>query len=385
MKFLFIGLSSYYTEGMNYQDNAFCDILLDAGHDVTFISNPEAYVNGVKTYVGSCDKILSNRLRLIRVKYKFPTLLSKKLKIFDSIYDYINNINPDIIYCHGTQYYNIHDVIKYKKSNYKVKVYADTHTGYYNASIDKWYFPILYKIYYRNLYKSIEPYLEKYFYIGSSDKEFSIKEYNADESKMYFLPLGGNAIDDKSYNNNRDRRRRELNIKDNDIMILHSGKLDEKKNTDWLIETLNRINDERLKLVIIGNIPAENKKLFELINNNNNQKNIIYLGWRDSNDLLECICASDIYAQPGSPSVTLNNAICYETPVIAYKHKLYSEFFGINSIYWIKDKNELESILNSFLTNISNLNNLKKNARNNKYILDYKINLFKAMNIEEKK
>ena len=81
MKILFVGLSSYYTEGLNYQDNSFCKVFLDEGHEVAYISNPEAYINGGKTYVGESESIVEDGVKLIRVDYKFDRLISKKLKI----------------------------------------------------------------------------------------------------------------------------------------------------------------------------------------------------------------------------------------------------------------------------------------------------------------
>ena len=380
MKIVFIGLTAHYTTGLMYQPNSFNRILIENEHKVTFISDLQYFDKGELKYSKACDYVDEEGVRLIRVPYLLSNSIGSKLKLFKSIYHYLEEIEPDIIYCHSPQYFSVFDIIKYKKKHSNVLIYADTHTGYYNVDTKKWYFPLLYKVYYKRLYKSLEPYLEKYFYIGSSDKEFSKNIFAADTRKMFFLPLGGDAIGDDEYELYRKNKRKELGICDDDILLVHSGKLDEKKNTDWLIDIINSIDDNKLKLAIIGNIPHDNKKLYDLINNSNN-KNIVYLGWKSSNDLLEYICASDVYVQPGSQSVTLNNSICCQTPVIAYKHNLYSEFFDISSICWIKSKDELNAIVIKLLNNKSVLSNLRDEAKKNKYLLDYKTNLFRALNI----
>lgn len=370
MKILFVGLSSYYTEGLNYQDNSFCKVFLDEGHEVAYISNPEAYINGVKTYVGESESIVEDGVKLIRVDYKFDRLISKKLKIYKSIYNYLNEFKPDIIYCHGTQYYNIYEIKKYKLKNKNVRLYADTHTAYKNANINNWYSYFLYNLYYKKLFKTIEPYLEKYFYVGIDEKQFSIKVYNAEEDKMEFLPLGGFPISDKEYETNRLEIRQKLKLKSDDIVIVHSGKLDALKNTMWLINVINSINTDKLKLIIIGNVPDKNKELLKKINNNTN-KNIMYLGWQSANVLLKYICAADIYAQPGSASVTFNNAICCQTPIISYRHEFYSPFYDIKSIYWIKSEDDIKDFLLKICQDNQKLVYLKEEAKNNKSLLDY--------------
>ena len=383
MKIVFIGLITHYTTGLMYQPNSFNKILLKNGYEVTFISDLQYFDKGELKFSNPCDYIDEDGVRLIRIPYLISNSIGSKLKLFNSIYHYLEDIKPDIIYCHSPQYFSVFDIIKYKKNHPNVLVYADTHTGYYNVNASKWYFPLLYKVYYKKIYKTLEPYLEKYFYIGSSDKEFSENIFDADTSKMFFLPLGGNAIRDADYELYRSVKRDELKIRNNDILLVHSGKLDEKKNTNWLIEIINSINDDKLKLAIIGSIPSSNKKLYDMIEKNSN-KNIYYLGWKDSNELLKYICASDIYVQPGSPSVTLNNSICSQTPVIAYKYDLYSEFFDISSICWVKNKEELEVNLRKLLSNKSILINFKQEAKKNKYLLDYKTNLLRELKLGDK-
>lgn len=378
MKILFVGLNSYYTESLNYQDNAFCKVFIEKGYEVAFISNPEAYVNGVITYVGASESIVENGVKLIRVDYKFDRLASKKLKIYKSIYRYIDDFKPDIIYCHGTQYYNIYEVVKYKLNNLNVKVYADTHTAYKNAKISNWYSFFLYNIYYKKLYKHIEPYLEKYFYIGIDEKQFAIDIYKAKEELMEFLPLGGFPISDKEYEEDRIEIRQKLKLTENDILVVHSGKLDVGKNTLSLINTIESINENRLKLVIIGNIPNSNKELKKKLDDNNNT-NIIYIGWQSSNILLKYICASDIYAQPGTASVTFNNAICCQTPIMSYEHDFYSPFFGIKSICWIKSEEDIKNVLLEICNSNQKLIQLKKEAKANKDILDYRVLLDNAI------
>lgn len=378
MKIVFVGLSSFYTVGMRYQDNLFCKCFLDRGHNVVFISNPEKYVNGIIEYTGAEDKVLSDGLHLIRDDFRYGYFFSKIFKIYKNIYNYLETINPDIIYCHGTQYFNIFDVVAYKKRHKDVVIYADTHTSFINYKKGFFSYWFLYKMYYRHLYKTIEPYLEKYFYIGLGEKEFSEKVYSADSLKMEFLPLGGEEISTEEYSKHRKEIRDKYNIDNDDIMLFHSGKLLKGKNTDWIINAINKVNKNNVKLFIAGSIPEENKELKNRIISN---KNIIYIGWISGDELVKYLCACDLYCQPGTPSVTLQTAICSKTPIICYKHDFYSYLYDYNSILWINNVDDIVACISNIVNNRTNLEVLKKNADKNSYKLDTAYLLSKALGV----
>lgn len=366
MKILFIGLTAHYTTGLMYQGNCMNNVLKSQGHEITFISDVQYFENGILKFSEPSDYIDSDGIRLIRVPYLISNAIGSKLKIFSNIYKYMDEISPDIIYCHSPQYFSVFEVIKYKKANPHVKIFADTHTGYYNVNTKSLYFNILYKFYYRILYKSLEPFLEKYFYIGIQDKQFSKEIFKANELKMEFFPLGSYEVKKEQYNKFRTEKRRELSYNDYDIVILHSGKLDKQKNTKMLIDSFSKL-DNKYKLLIIGSIPDNNEELYGLIKNNTN---INYLGWKNSQELVKYICACDVYAQPGSQSITLLSALCARTPVISYSHDFYSIYKDIDSILWMKSEEDLTDNLKSLSKN-GKLAELKKNADRNAYKYDY--------------
>ena len=380
MKILFVGLCAHYTIGLNYQDNQFCKFFVERGDEVIYISDPNMYIDGKLKYVGAVNESINSNFKLIRQDYLFKPLLKicSWLKLFKSIYNIIDEFKPDVIYCHGPQYINVFDVVRYKKNNNRVIVYADTHTGYYNVNTKKWYFPLLYNVYYKNLYKCLESCLKKYFYVGSSEKEFSLNVYKSDITKMEFLPLSADEILESLYLRYRKEIRNKMNFNDDDIIVFHSGKIDKNKRTDWVIDSINSINDNRVKLVIAGSILNNDKDLEEKILKSNNT---LYVGWINGEELIKFLCAADLYCQPGSPSITLQTAICCKTPIICFKHKFYSYLYDFNSIIWIEQKMDIANALKRILSNQDELINLKYYASTNSYRLDTKYLLKKAMEI----
>ena len=50
---------------------------------------------------------------------------------------------------------------------------------------------------------------------------------------------------------------------------------------------------------------------------------VIYLGWKNSDDLMEYLCAADLYCQPGKVSAIMQNAVCAGCPILLYPHSGY--------------------------------------------------------------
>lgn len=106
MKIVFLGLASTYTPGLTYQDNYLCTQTLADGHAVTYLSNPEKFVNGEIVETGAEDTVLPDGLHLIRLPYvKLGTdIVTKKVRVFRGVYDILEREKPDRIFCHGLQF-----------------------------------------------------------------------------------------------------------------------------------------------------------------------------------------------------------------------------------------------------------------------------------------
>lgn len=343
MKIVFLGLASTFTENMNYQDNALCRVTVADGHQVTYISNAEKFVDGVIVPTGFEDKILSDGMRLIRLPYvnMGHPVLTQKLRVFRGVYDILEQVQPDVIFCHNTQYRPILDVVRYKKKHPQVKFYADTHTAQYNSATNWVSLNLLHKCYYRALLKKALPYLDKYFYVGQSERKFAMQHYGVPESLTEFYPLGGFLLPQQEYNDKRLRRREELNIGQGQYLFLHSGKLDARKRTEELLRAFAAVPEINAKLAIIGSIPEERKEvLLPLIEAD---RRVVYLGWKKASELQEYLCASDLYCQPGSVSATLQNAVCCGCPVMTYPHEPYTADLDFGNLMWVKTQEDMEA------------------------------------------
>lgn len=373
MKIVFLGLASTYTPGLTYQDNYLCTQTLADGHAVTYLSNPEKFVNGEIVETGAEDTVLPDGLHLIRLPYvKLGTdIVTKKVRVFRGVYDILEREKPDRIFCHGLQFWSVRDVIRYKKDHPAVKLYADTHTAYNNSGTNWLSLHVLHRIFYCYLTQKALPYLEQYFYISDECRQFSHEVYGIPNEKMEFYPLGGTLLSDEEYAAVRAKRRAELGLGETDRLYIHSGKLDALKRSDELFRAFSAVDDPHAVLAVIGSIPEDRKSI--LLPLMEADKRIRYLGWRTGEELQEYLCAADLYCQPGSQSATMQNALCRHCPVMLYPHPAHTADYDRGEVIWIKTQADMEMVFRSLAADPAQLAPLRENAeRLARELLDYR-------------
>lgn len=373
MKIVFLGLASTYTPGLTYQDNYLCTQTLADGHAVTYLSNPEKFVNGEIVETGAEDTVLPDGLHLIRLPYVKLGLniVTKKFRAFRGVYDILEREKPDLIFCHNLQYWSVRDVVRYKKDHPAVKFYADTHTDYNNSGTNWLSLHVLHRIFYRHLVRLVLPYLDRYFYVADECRQFSHEVYGIPNEKMEFYPLGGTLLSDGEYAAIRAKRRAELGLGENDRLYIHSGKLDALKRSDELLRAFSAVDDPHAVLAVIGSIPKEREAvLLPLIEAD---ERIRYLGWKSGADLQEYLCAADLYCQPGSQSATMQNALCRYCPVMLYPHPSHTADYDRGEVLWVKTQADMEAVFRSLAADPAQLAPLRENAeRLARELLDYR-------------
>lgn len=373
MKIVHIELAGSFTEGMTYQGNQLSYQNIIDGHSVLFISNAHKYENGKLVSTDYEDYILDYGMRLIRMPYVriFGNKLTQKIRCVNGLYEILEEFKPDIIFSHSLSYLSVIDVLKYVKKHPYVIFYADTHTSEYNSASTWFSKTILHKCFYRGLTKATVPYLKKYFYVGESERVFAKKYYNVPDDIMEFFPLGGTPLNGNEYLKIRKKRREELELQPNEVLLMHSGKFSVEKRTIELINAFTKIKDTNSKLILVGYIPKENEETInEMICNDNR---IIYLGWKKGEELKEYLCACDLYCQPGSVSATLQNAICCNCAIMAYPHLPYVVNLNYENFIWVRLQKDMEDAFESIKNNPSQLIRLKNNStRCAEELLDYK-------------
>ena len=149
----------------------------------------------------------------------------------------------------------------------------------------------------------------------------------------------------------RTMTRKELSLRDDEILLVHSGKMTREKNTESLLRAFSACGDFPGRLVLLGDIPDDmSSVLVPLIEAD---PRIRFLGWKNADELRCYLCACDLYCQPGSVSATLQNAICCRCPVLAYPHKGYLKHYDRGNLLWTRSVEETEAHLRAIATDPS--------------------------------
>ena len=348
MRILHCCLSNFYIDHYSYQENLLPKFNQRHNHIVQIIASTEVYdKKGITSYVEPATYYTETEIPITRVPYKkwLPLFLAKKVRAYKDVPRLIEDFMPDVIVFHGMPAYELINVVKYVKENPNVTLYVDSHEDYNNSArnfLSKFF---LHRIFYRSIIKKCLPYVNKVLYITEETKDFITTEYRVPENKLEYYPLGGEVVKREEKEKIKSEIRKQLSIGENTILMFHSGKLDRLKKTADIIRAINKINSDKILLLIAGNIPPDYAELQQEISKCERVK---WLGWLNGDEVRQYLCACDLYAQPGSQSVTAQNAMCCGTPVMLYPHKSYEKLCKDNVI-WVRDSEDIYSVLQEIL------------------------------------
>ena len=379
MKILHIHLNGPFTENWSYQENHLSEEHARKGHEVTVITTPFTFnEKGVIVKIAPEDKMLSNGVRLIRVK-KHQTIFKKYNDVFRpfKIFDLINQIKPDFILDHGLiGSVAAFDIIKYlKKNKNQTRLVVDTHEDFLVApNADTFKLKILRWIRRKQNTKLLR-YVDKVFYINHACMVYARDYYKIPLNKMELLPLGTDfhLIDKLESATSRELMRSSFGFSTSDIVVSHGGKLDVNKRTIELIEAIKRINPifPNIKLVIFGPVLDDIKdSFFSAIRN---QQYIVYLGPVDTTTFYKVFLSSDISVFPGSDSALWQQAISCGN-AFALTKAYYANFldFGGNiEVMGSFSPDDIVYGIRSMITNNKYLIMRKIGKENSREVLSY--------------
>jgi glycosyltransferase involved in cell wall biosynthesis len=261
-------------------------------------------------------------------------------------------------------------IAKYKKNNPQCRVYIDSHEDVNNSGTFWFSMFFQYKIFNRILVNLVKKYVDKFFYISEESKDFLKNIYKLSDELLEFYPLGGNIIDDKLRVENALVIRKKYNLELDDFIIVHTGKLDAGKKTLLLLNAFANIEDSRVKLFIIGSIPDDMKD--ELVPLIEGHPRIIFTGWKRSEEMVQYLCAADLYVQPGTQSATMQNAICCGAPVALFPHRSHEPYVHGNG-FFIRNESDCVKAIQMAIAAPSLVTKMKNNSlKLGERVLNYK-------------
>jgi glycosyltransferase involved in cell wall biosynthesis len=372
MRILHLMLSNFYIDNANYQENVIPRLNKKDGHEVKIIASTEVFIENKKLgYTVPGSYLNEEGISVTRLPYRrvFHKSISKKVREYPGLYKLIAEFSPDVILFHGGAAYAMVPVARYKRNNPHIRFYVDSHEDYFNSATNFMSKQFLHKIFYRWVVQKCLPYIDKVLFITFDTYTFLKDAYKIPDSYLSFFPLGGLIPESGTRENIRSKIRARLEINEDQILIIHSGKLDAKKRTLDIVNAFIQVPDQNLKLIIIGSMDEEvSASTIPLIKSD---PRIEYLGWLEADTLRDYLYAGDLYVQLGGQSVTMQNALCCGCAAALYPYESH-KFLLNDSVFYIKNMEDLKKVIES----ISSDRNLlemkrKKSFAIAKSVLDY--------------
>lgn len=355
MKILHVCLGAFYIDNYSYQENLLPKYHKKSGYEVSILASKMNFdSNGKMSFLkkGREKYINENDIEVTRIDYKYDFL--KKIKIYKSVTYEIKIQKPDIIFIHGLQFFSIIEIVKYLKENKNIKIYIDNHCDYSNSAKNWLSKNILHKVLWKYMAKKIEPFTEKFYGVLPARVDFLVDTYKLPKSKVELLVMGADDELVEKYTEDQilERSKKELNIKNDDIVIVTGGKIDlAKQQTLLLMKAVININNPKLKLIIFGNIAKELQERFnELCKSNKIQ----YLGWATNEESYKYFSIADLVVFPGRHSVYWEQGAGMGKPMILKYWEGIDHLDNGGNVKFIRGESvkEIEGIIEEIVKNV---------------------------------
>ncbi len=276
----------------------------DLGYDVEIIASLETFdKNGKGCILEKGSSYLNEYgIPVTRLDFK-DAFLAAKLKRYVGVQEAIAKSRPDIIFIHGCQFMEIGEIVRYCREHPNVKVYVDNHADFSNSATNFISKNILHKVIWRRCAHLIKPYTTKFYGVLPARVDFLANIYKLPRDKIELLVMG--ADDDKVIESKDPKIRNEIREKygvdPDDFLVITGGKIDAaKKQILLLMQAVDRMPDQKVKLIVFGSVTNELK---DEVSSLCRGSKVQYIGWLNAEDTYRYFAASDLAVFPGRHSV----------------------------------------------------------------------------------
>ncbi|MDO9418357.1 glycosyltransferase family 4 protein [Pararhizobium sp.] len=317
MKIAHLCLSCFYIDGYGYQENELVRQHVIDGHEVVVVTSTESFgADRNLTYVDPSTYMGKDGAKVIRLPYRkfLPHKIMRKLRLHPGVFRLLEDIDPDVILFHGLCGWELFAAAKYKQKHQCVKLYADSHEDQNNSARNFASKYFLHRLYYRSIITKCRKYIEKFLCVSIETMDFVEETYGIPRSQLEFYPLGGRVFDDAEYAARRERGRRSAGVTDGQTMLFQSGKMGPRKKILESLRAFTQTEGADLRLMLAGSFDERLREEAEALVAADSR--ISFLGWKETDDLSDLLCAADVYVQPGTQSATMQMSLCARCPVV---------------------------------------------------------------------
>jgi len=282
----------------------------------------------ISLIIGKSDNINLNKdfknLNLIELKGDFFSFDSYK-----ELLNIIKNIHPDIIHTHHGKSGFVATLV-----GKKLKIPTLIEDG---AQRDNYTLPS------RILFTLTEILSDKVVFVSKAVQNSLswIEKLLINQKKCKVIYYG---VDTPKVNDEEKKRiKNKFNIKENEKIITHTGRMVPVKQQDKIIEIFSKMlkKDNHLKLLIVGDGPLK-EKLFKQVKNLKIENNVIFTGLVQREEVYSILSISDYFimlSKTEGHSVSLLEAMSYGAIPILSKIESFQETISDNLAVFVDENN----------------------------------------------
>lgn len=345
------------------------------GHDVLVIASTEMLdLRGNLYYVEPTQYSGTDGAPVIRLPYRkfLPHLLMRKLRTYAGLESEIQTFRPDVILFHGACAWDLSVVADYVRSNDGVVLYVDSHEDRYNSATNFLSKYVLHRGLYRQILSYSRSSIEKILCYSVESMEFVRETYGLTSREIEFFPLGGDVYDDVEYGLRRSAARVGLGLGDHTILFTQTGKMGGAKKLLESLKAFSSLSGNRDTVFLVAGQVLDDIRT-EVQAHAAQDPRIRVLGWQNSEELADLLCATDVYVQPGTQSATLQNAICARCAVIVDEVPSHIPFVDANG-WRVSSEKDLRAAMSAAVDGSVDLVAMARRSMDiASEILDYKL------------
>lgn len=361
MRVAFVCVGSPFTPTMLYKENLFIRAAVESGHEVLVVASDRSYLSGELHRSNGPTTTTEEGYVLVRYPAPrgIPRRVNEKLRVFPQMLDDLLSFDPQLVYFNVPQIHGLRYVKKLRERNSKIRVVCHYSTTFDNSGAGVVSRRLLHGVIYRRWIARAGPHIDSSYYISPESEQFLTDVYRLPAEELELIPLPGQVLNPVVRANCRVQFRQAHGIPEDEIVFLHSGKMNKQKETLALLRLFSDTSATSARLLLAGSLSTEIKDEAERLILEDGR--VTHLGFLDGAQLTHALCAADLYLQPGSASQTAQTALCCGTPVVTRDLPIYRELITSGGVL-IQSRAELRSVMNDALAHPDYLQRLSAEA-----------------------
>jgi len=349
-----VHLCNYIQPKLGYQEYFLAKEHARMGHDVFVVTSDRYYPfpdydNTVKAVLGGriigAGEEECEGFKIIRLNILFEKGTQVWLK---GLYTAVKKIMPDLVICHVYGSINSVRIINMKKK-LKFKLYTDSH-GLFTSDSNS----IMAKLFYFLMNKNaLIKYNDRIIAVAYECAKYVEEKFRVPKNKIEMIPLGADTDIFKFDRQKRLDIRKKLLIKEDDFVVIFTGKIIKNKGVHIILEAIKKVKaKKKIVLIALGNGNDDYCDYLKQLSGSIHNCMFVRINAVENNMMPGYYSAGDIAVWPNEATIGTIEAMACSLPVVCHK-SLKERYeagngFGVNK----DDPGELAEILQFCIDNL---------------------------------